>query len=126
MEPPEIEADNGSISGRIYQRARAGTMPVNDRKQLWALRDHTKPLGRSGAIRLWDDTKILPGSRWLRHLATAIDAAAIAVLLDSASSQALIPSRSTSYLERDPVRSPWRTRDQPAGVWAHRRPEYPE
>lgn len=63
-------------------------MPVNDRKQLWALREHTKPLGRSGAIRLWDDTKILPGSRWLRHLATAIDAAAIAVVLDSASSQA--------------------------------------
>lgn len=48
------------------------------------LRAHTKPLERSGSIRFWDDTKILPGSRWREDIATAIDGAAIAVLLVSA------------------------------------------
>ncbi|WP_437932478.1 TIR domain-containing protein [Sorangium sp. So ce291] len=55
-----------------------------DEEWLERLRVHTKPLERSGSIRFWDDTKILPGSRWREDIATAIDAAAMAILLVSA------------------------------------------
>jgi hypothetical protein len=55
-----------------------------DANWLNRLRVHLKPLERAGAIELWDDKKIQPGTRWRDEIRKAIDSARIAVLLISA------------------------------------------
>ena len=55
-----------------------------DRKHVDRLRVHVRPLERSGAIDLWDDTKLIPGTRWRDEIAAAIAHAKAAVLLVSA------------------------------------------
>jgi hypothetical protein len=47
------------------------------------VRVHLKPLVRTGQIDLWDDTRLKPGSNWLREIEQAIDSARAAVLLVS-------------------------------------------
>ena len=48
------------------------------------VRIHLKPLERKGLIDLWSDTLILSGEKWKEKIATALDKAAIALLLISA------------------------------------------
>jgi hypothetical protein len=55
-----------------------------DRKYLERLQVHLTDLARKGVIDLWSDTKITPGANWREEVRSAIEAAAIAVLLVSA------------------------------------------
>jgi hypothetical protein len=55
-----------------------------DRKYLERLQVHLKDLERKGMIDLWSDTKITPGANWREEVRSAIEAAAVAVLLVSA------------------------------------------
>jgi hypothetical protein len=56
-----------------------------DGKWLERLQVHLKPLVREGLVSVaWDDTKIQPGHDWRAEISTAIDTAAVAVLLVSA------------------------------------------
>lgn len=55
-----------------------------DEKWLKRLQTHLAPLERAGIVKRWDDTKILPGSRWQREIEHAIEDAKVAVLLISA------------------------------------------
>lgn len=55
-----------------------------DAKWLERLRVHLKPLEREGALALWDDTRIKPGTRWRDEIRNALEHARVAVLLISA------------------------------------------
>jgi TIR domain len=60
------------------------------------LQVHLKPLEREGLIALWDDTKIIPGSKSLEEIQQAIEASAVVVLLVSAN---FLASESISTIE---------------------------
>lgn len=55
-----------------------------DKKYLDRLRVHLKPLEKQGLIELWDDTRIQTGDLWRNEISTALENAAIAILLISA------------------------------------------
>jgi hypothetical protein len=55
-----------------------------DAKWLERLHVHLKPLERRGMIELWDDTKIMAGTRWKEAMTEALETAAIAIVLVSA------------------------------------------
>lgn len=55
-----------------------------DRKYLERLQVHLTALACKGTIDLWNDTKITPGANWCKEVKSAIEAAAVAVLLVSA------------------------------------------
>jgi predicted nucleotide-binding protein len=54
-----------------------------DIEWLKRLQIHLKPLEREGAIELWSDEKIQPGSKWREEIRDAIKKARVAVLLVS-------------------------------------------
>lgn len=54
---------------------------MQDTDWLARLRMYLTPIRRSGAIDVWDDSRIAPGSRWKEEIARALDNAAAAVLL---------------------------------------------
>jgi CheY-like chemotaxis protein len=55
-----------------------------DADWLKRLRIHLKPLEREYDIALWDDTRIVPGSKWKEEIEKAIRTARVAILLVSA------------------------------------------
>ncbi len=55
-----------------------------DKKWLERLQVHLTPLQRSGAIDLWDDTRVSAGDVWRREMAQALAATRVAILLVSA------------------------------------------
>src|SRR5215469_2152738 len=55
-----------------------------DRKYLERLLAHLVAFQRDGLIANWSDTNIVPGSNWREEIRSAIEAAAVAVLLVSA------------------------------------------
>lgn len=48
------------------------------------VRIHLRPLERRGVLKLFDDTKIKPGTRWREEIKAALDRARVAILLVSA------------------------------------------
>jgi hypothetical protein len=81
---PEADAKMetiNSISSRdeaflCYSRA--------NKKWLERVRVHLRPLERRGLLKLFDDTKIKPGTRWREEIKAALDRARVAILLVSA------------------------------------------
>jgi TIR domain len=55
-----------------------------DEVWLKRLQIHLKPLHRQGLVDLWDDTRIAPGQKWKFEIGSAINSAAVAILLVSA------------------------------------------
>ena len=55
-----------------------------DKTWLNRLRVHFKPLERDSALDIWDDSKIVAGSRWRDEIDLAIQSAKVAVLMISA------------------------------------------
>lgn len=55
-----------------------------DKKTLARLQVHMKPLQRESIVELWDDTQIIAGEQWKAAIESALNRAAIAVLLISA------------------------------------------
>jgi Domain of unknown function (DUF4268)/TIR domain len=55
-----------------------------DARWLDRLRVHLKPLVRDGAIALWEDTQIMPGTPWREEIRRALDRARVAVLFITA------------------------------------------
>jgi hypothetical protein len=55
-----------------------------DESWLKRLRVHLKPLERDYSLDIWDDSKIIAGSRWRDEIDLAIQSAKVAVLLISA------------------------------------------
>ena len=55
-----------------------------DTEWLRRLKRHLKPLEREGAIDLWSDSVIKPGSKWREEIRTAVEKAKVAILLISA------------------------------------------
>jgi hypothetical protein len=55
-----------------------------DKRWLGLLLLHLKPLERIGAIELWDDSQIRPGSRWRQEIEKAMRSVKVVVLLISA------------------------------------------
>src|SRR4051794_10741606 len=54
---------------------------LEDVDWLKRLQMYLAPFRRSGAVDVWDDTRIAPGSRWQEEIARALDAAVAAVLI---------------------------------------------
>lgn len=55
-----------------------------NKKWLERVRVHLRPLERRGSLKLFDDTKIKPGTRWREEIKAALDRARVAILLVSA------------------------------------------
>ena len=55
-----------------------------DAEHLARLKVHLRPFERQGHVELWADSRITPGDRWKQEIASAMDRAAIAILLVSA------------------------------------------
>jgi hypothetical protein len=56
----------------------------HNRKWLNRLKIHLTPLQRKGALELWDDTRLIPGTRWREDISKALSKSSVAVLLVSA------------------------------------------
>ena len=55
-----------------------------NKKWLERVRVHLRPLERRGLLKLFDDTKIKPGTRWREEIKAALNRARVAILLVSA------------------------------------------
>ncbi len=75
---PTSEGNSGAPGSIFISYSR------KDKKYLGELHAHLALHVREGAIVFWDDTRILPGSRWNDELKRAIQSAKIALFLVSA------------------------------------------
>ena len=55
-----------------------------NKKWLERVHGHLRPLERRGLLKLFDDTKIKPGTQWREEIKAALDRARVAILLVSA------------------------------------------
>lgn len=55
-----------------------------DAEHLQRLRVHLRPFERDGLVEVWADTRIRPGQRWRQEIGSALERAAVSILLVSA------------------------------------------
>jgi hypothetical protein len=85
-----------------------------DKKLMEELLAHMKPYVRSGSVTAWSDKQIVPGSKWLPEIQTALGKAGVALLLVSPQFLA------SDFIHRarqspEPRRGPWRRRQSREG-----------
>jgi hypothetical protein len=82
--PVAAAASAARARGGVAVRTVFVSYSHKDAEWLERVRVHLRPLERQGLLKLWDDTRIQPGTRWLEEIEEHLEAASSAILLVSA------------------------------------------